>query len=764
MSKAKKSSNFYNNKFYDESIELYCNDNHWNIPQNIQNQPARSKLQSEIFSKVETEKKNIEVKIPLKDWIAMLDEQNTKNAIQYSIEKATYKAVAEFYNVEFTCTFDILVFASKQRIPLLPSSLALKNSHFKYSEHLHSEPRQDDKESCVGLHLDAHSFHPERPGRYIVTLDILCNFLTPKKNGVGLSIPMSTNNSIDITVFKKVQISVVEPAIRSKPGDTKLYNQDNTVISTRHTSFPPCSYIKIQWIDFDDEEEGESSSNSPISQMINNNNNNSATGLTISRAQQGDNAVVATPEKTKATVQQYTLLSVDEGVIVITNSFKYSVVSGSLSSLEVIVGSNVKVLSIEGPNIKKWDCNPILPLVNVSDKDSQSSSQFSEQLIKVQMSSPVETDYILRIISEIEMEGPSGTVQLTSIRAKGSEITREKGFLVVESIATVEVEQLTKDGLTLIDKSELPETLVDYSVGPLLLSYKFLDPRFKLEFKVIKHQDLSVLVAICDAAHYMATLSNEGSLLYKLVFRIKNTSQQYIRIQIPHEFNIWSTIVDGSAVKPGLENQKTVMIPLKKSSGAEKGVQKPFTVEILYKHTNGLDLLNQGNLDLLFPEIDIPISQLFVSLYLPSDYKYGKFSGNVKQVQYFSRTPPTDSEPQYQGALVPAGRGGGIHRAPQMQMQQQAFMSNANPQFNNALNIQSQSQMLRTNSNDDFDDDDDGMIERIPSLKKDEGTVGLKPVMVNLPLVGTKIMLQQLLLLQVPISITTNYKLKKSCC
>lgn len=58
-----------------------------------------------------------------------------------------------------------------------------------------------------------------------------------------------------------------------------------------------------------------------------------------------------------------------------------------------------------------------------------------------------------------------------------------------------------------------------------------------------------------------------------------------------------------------------------------------------------------GTLDIQFSHCDIPINQLFVSVYVPDNYKYGEFTG-MREVQYWSGTPPTSvAAPQQQQQL-----------------------------------------------------------------------------------------------------------------
>ncbi|EFA81032.1 hypothetical protein PPL_05867 [Heterostelium album PN500] len=692
---------------FDDDIQLECfyNDNNWDARIfDKQARPIGSTARSEFTT---TESKEIQVKIGLSEWNKLVKD-NEKLALQsYSIERASYVGTAETHSVRVQCNFDILVFSTNQQIPLLPSSIALTSSSIKYSSHINdAEPNTVDKNSCIGVIDNAHQFFPEKAGKYHLKLEVLVNYLTAKKNGFGFSSPKSTFNQISISVPREVQIKI-DPV----SSQTEHVKNDGESISTSTASIPPTPYIKVQWTDFEIEEIVQVTAATPVEKKQS--------------------------EQAKATVQQYTLCSVGEGVVVLNSSIKYSMVSGSLSSMEVIISNNLNVLSVEGMGIKKWECFPIAPLVEISNAARPPAT---EKLVKILLNSPIEDNYIFNLISEFEMSSTSSDIAISSIRCRGSEISREKGFLVVEkSTANVEVEHLAREGLTLIDKTEVPHPLAQMASGPLLLSYKFLDPKYKLDIRITKHSDLQVLVAICESAHFMATLSSEGALLKKLIFNIRNTQQQYIRIPIQHRFEIWSTIVAGKAVKPAQDENGSVMIPLSKSSGTERGIQKPFQVVLVYKHAADTELFNEGKLDLTFPSIDIPISQLYVSLYLPKDYKYSQIDGNIKEVSHFFGKVPDDSVCESSKA------------APQQMMLQQIM-----PQQQMMSNMMSNP--ILSNSNIGFG----GGATPLPS--DDNDTAGLKPVIVNIPKSGMWIKLEQLLVISQEIQISVKYSQKKKCC
>jgi hypothetical protein len=102
-------------------------------------------------------------------------------------------------------------------------------------------------------------------------------------------------------------------------------------------------------------------------------------------------------------------------------------------------------------------------------------------------------------------------------------------------------------------------------------------------------------------------------------------------------FSLSFLVVGGKPVKPALDEHGMVMIPLQQPTGKDDKGQTTFCVELVYVTT--IDELESGELKLLFPFCDIPMTQLLAEVYLPSNYVYGEFKG-MREVNYWSKEPP----------------------------------------------------------------------------------------------------------------------------
>jgi hypothetical protein len=329
------------------------------------------------------------------------------------------------------------------------------------------------------------------------------------------------------------------------------------------------------------------------------------------------------------------------------------------------------------------------------------------------------------------LSGASADVEIPVFRCISQEVAREKGYLAVEARSNLEVAELRTDGLAMVDVSEIPTTVSDLASASILFGYKFLNPNYHLSLRVKRHSDAGVLIAACDEAYFVTTVSSEGKVLHKIKLTIRNTQKQYVRIKLPVPYDIWSTSVAGTSVKPARDEEGRIMIPLEKSSG-ESASKEKFDVELVYIETEDREVGNRGNLSLTFASIDLPVNTLCVSVFLPSEYEFGRFIGDLKEVRQFTKNVSTHT------AVRAAKKKSYINNANHVISQ---FQSNAtNPMYL-------------------------GEMDR-PMSKVEQHTytkaVGVLPVIVDMPVDGQEFKFEQMIVMGGNLSVTVDYTKKKN--
>lgn len=134
--------------------------------------------------------------------------------------------------------------------------------------------------------------------------------------------------------------------------------------------------------------------------------------------------------------------------------------------------------------------------------------------------------------------------------------------------------------------------------------------------------------------------------------------------------------MSGRPVKPTKgEKPRQILVQLERSSTGQDNV-RPFPVEVVY-FTKGQKFEKGGKLDVFLPKSDIPTSELFWSCWLPDEYKYSDFKGNVKEYKEPPLPPPVlrgAAEPEEAAYATTAAREieSNVQMAPQVQMERDA--------------------------------------------------------------------------------------------
>jgi hypothetical protein len=265
----------------------------------------------------------------------------------------------------------------------------------------------------------------------------------------------------------------------------------------------------------------------------------------------------------------------------------------------------------------------------------------------------VKGNYALNLTYERKIGEGSGVAEIPQVQAVGVE--REKGYFGLAAATNVELAIDKIDHASLVDVNELPSSIWGSSASPVLLAFKYLSHPFSVSVDVTKHEELPVLVAAIDSVNGVTLLTDEGKSLTKVVYQVRNNVKQFVRLDLPKQAVLWSVFVSGRPVKPAKDKNDSIMIPLEKSQLSGENLTQ-FPVEIVY-----LDVLAKmgfvGSERLQLPKADIPISELSWVVYLPKQYEYFRFRGDVKPTSYHAgRMGGMERAARDKGSYVLAGK------------------------------------------------------------------------------------------------------------
>ncbi|KYQ88547.1 hypothetical protein DLAC_11273 [Tieghemostelium lacteum] len=501
--------------------------------------------------------------------------------------------------------------ASKLIIKLFSDRATLVKSVIQFQKS-HGEDIVDGQTigSCIIMNESHYNLYVNQVGRYILKLELSVPYLTTKNTGMELLIPKSSNNSVTFKVPKSesnIKIFNSFPDVTTCNDYTAKNGKEANDSTIVFAKLPGSErQLKIQWTVKEDIK--------PSSQT--------STQINI---------------KPNVVVAQYHLCSIGEGLIIFKSQFNYNIISGVISLYNIAFDKNMNIINVEGDAVKKWE---------VVDNERPESPNHTK-LLQVYLDYGVEGNYKLTVSSESSMKDTSGDALIYSMICKGDEISRQRGFLAVEARTNVEISELSSsESLNVVDIQELPPQLHVMASHPILLSYKFLEQNYALSLRVKKNSDCAVLVSICEEAHFLTTVSYSGKTLHTLILKIKNSKQQYVKINIPFKYDVWSTLMDGIPIKPSLEGSY-LLIPILKPGNSDQ--QNAIQIEIIILEQEPKALSKKGSYQFTMPKIDLQLRAAFATIYMPNGFKCSNYSGNLKNVSYFSSTPPSSgaAKPTY---------------------------------------------------------------------------------------------------------------------
>jgi len=479
----------------------------------------------------------------------------------------------------------------------------------------------------------------------------------------------------------------------------------------------------------------------------------------------GTNVKVEQKVELSCTVEQRVLMSIGEGMLLVHNLVAYKIISGQMSLFEIEIDPRIKVTNVEPRGkipVRRWEVVQEEKRKKKKKKKDEKEEKKEEEedeskekpkkpILKVWLEYGIEDCFEFTVSAELEMEGTSCKILAPVFNALiGKEVVREKGFIAVEALTNVEIAELECNGLEIVDVSEIPDSLFNSAEYPILFGYKYLYPQYDLVLDVKKHQDVGVLIAVVDSAHYTATYAEEGSVMYKLLLMIKNTQKQYVRVSAPKDAEIWSTLVKGAAVKPAIDDAGRVMVPLEKASRSGSDDQTVQSVEFIYI-IKGAELSGRGRLGVSFPSIDIPISRLFVSVFVPSNYIYGEWEG-MATVSWWTSAVPT--------AMTPDTTYSPSVKKEKKKKDRRRYSYDENDDAGGALFDSRSSMNFAVEQVQQLDEKMD-YVDKASYQVKTHGwnnKRGVKPVHVEMPTTGNEYKFEELLVTEKELKVKVEYK------
>lgn len=325
----------------------------------------------------------------------------------------------------------------------------------------------------------------------------------------------------------------------------------------------------------------------------------------------------AVPETAKVPTKLYsetrTLVSVADGLILGSAQVSFSILHTPTRQLEMTVPAGVSVLEVTGRQIRDWRVNA--------------------GKLTVQLEKDVIGLFMVDVKYEISQAMASGKTVIPVITGVGVE--REKGHIAVVALSNVEIKSDAVTGAHPMDVKDLPPEIVGMTSQPILLAYRYVDPKFQVGLQISKHADVDVLLTVIDRVHFTVMQTFDGKRITRAVYNVRNSRNQFLRLQMPAEAEIWSASVAGRATQPAKDTEGRIILPLVRSDGA--GGMSSFPVELVYAEQGTKpDARGAGTAKVTLPACAEPVMHMTAQLYVPNEGRYDDFDGSLRPVTAFT--------------------------------------------------------------------------------------------------------------------------------
>jgi hypothetical protein len=318
------------------------------------------------------------------------------------------------------------------------------------------------------------------------------------------------------------------------------------------------------------------------------------------------------PESTKGPAKIYAtvhhVVSVQDDVVRVTAKIELDVLQNTINNLSLIVPEGYTRWDVTGEAVGEWK------LRGEGDRTL---------FIPFAYARKGRFDVLLK--AEHSLKEKEDAVMFGGFQVLGA--VRESGDLLVEKGTNGEVKVSEKTGLSRLDVREIPDALKNLSTQTFLEAFKYIRPPIHLGLDIQRHEEVAVVSTLIDSANAVTLVQKDGKCVTHLTLTVRNTARQFVELKLPTGAEVWSVFVEGRSARASKNEAGATLIPLNRSR-IEGQTLAPFEVEVMYYRNLGRPGLG-GTQYLEVPNLDLKVSQLLWSVYLPTNRNVLYFGGSV---------------------------------------------------------------------------------------------------------------------------------------
>ena len=306
--------------------------------------------------------------------------------------------------------------------------------------------------------------------------------------------------------------------------------------------------------------------------------------LTFSWKRRADDRRATLPLRARARITQ--LVALGEDSTHVTASLRLEVVQGAARQIELSTPDGVAVNQVSGATVAEWTHEGGTLTVSFLEPVSNTTA----------------------IVVSAEARTPrEGMVSVPLLRMPAAE--RETGGVAVDVLGAGEITDRQPRGFDPIDPSELGDIL-EGRESPSMAAFGFRPmagnaPR-ALTVTVSRYLPQTVLVANVEEARYETLVAEDGKMLVRARYAVRNNQRAFLALRLPAGSVLWSAALAGRPVQPGLSPDGNYLLPLVKGRANER--PPTFAVELVYLH-RGSAWSDKGQARIELPAVDLPVSR-----------------------------------------------------------------------------------------------------------------------------------------------------------
>ena len=311
---------------------------------------------------------------------------------------------------------------------------------------------------------------------------------------------------------------------------------------------------------------------------------NSGHSLTFSWKRRSDDRRSTLALRTRARITELVALGEDSSQV--TASVRLEVTQGAAPEATVSLPEGLIVNQVAGGEVADWTA--------------------SAGSLRVVFLEPVTSE--VQFVVSAETRAPrEGTIAIPLLRVPSAE--RETGGLAVDVVGAGEIARHQPRGLEPSDPADLGDILAGRE-SPSMLAFKYMAmngaaPR-ALSVEVSRYTPQAVFVANVEEARYDALVGEDGKVLVRVRYAIRNNQRAFLAVALPAKATLWSALLSDRPIRPALSADGALLLPLEK--GRSSAEAPTFRLELVYLHNIPV-WSSQGEARLELPALDLPVSR-----------------------------------------------------------------------------------------------------------------------------------------------------------